>query len=92
MELPFSARQRLCVPMLERIEVLTGPERGALGAFGRSAGEAPDRFLVGLAVLGLLWNSRRSSHSSASFYVISRGRCVTVDPRDSAVGLGGCRP
>jgi hypothetical protein len=67
MELPFSAPQRLCVPMLERIEVLTGPERGALGAFGRSAGEAADRFLVGLAVLGLLWNSRRSSHSSVSF-------------------------
>jgi DNA-binding CsgD family transcriptional regulator len=55
MELPFSALQQLCAPMLDRLETLPGPQRGALGvAFGLSAGDAPDRFLVGLAVLGLL--------------------------------------
>jgi DNA-binding CsgD family transcriptional regulator len=55
MELPFSALQQLCAPMLDRLEALPAPQRGALGvAFGLSSGEAPDRFLVGLAVLGLL--------------------------------------
>ena len=46
---------RLCAPMLDRLERLPGPQREALGtAFGLSAGHAPDRFFVGLAVLGLL--------------------------------------
>ena len=41
--------------MLDRLERLPGPQREALGtAFGLSAGHAPDRFFVGLAVLGLL--------------------------------------
>jgi hypothetical protein len=41
--------------MLERLEHLPGPQRDALGvAFGLSAGDAPDRFLIGLAVLSLL--------------------------------------
>jgi DNA-binding CsgD family transcriptional regulator len=55
MELPFAGLQQLCEPMLERLELLPAPQRIALGvAFGRSAGEAPDRFLVGLSVLSLL--------------------------------------
>jgi DNA-binding CsgD family transcriptional regulator len=41
--------------MLDRLEHLPGPQRNALSvAFGLSAGEVPDRFLVGLAALGLL--------------------------------------
>ena len=41
--------------MLDHLDRLPGPQRGALEtAFGLSAGSAPDRFLVGLAVLGLL--------------------------------------
>src|SRR5919108_395667 len=55
MELAFACLQQLCAPMLDRLESLPGPQRDALGtAFGLSAGPAPDRFLVGLAVLGLL--------------------------------------
>ena len=55
MELAFAGLHQLCAPMLDRLERLPGPQRDALGAaFGLSAGHAPDRFLVGLAVLGLL--------------------------------------
>jgi DNA-binding CsgD family transcriptional regulator len=54
-ELAFAGLQQLCASMLDRLERLPGPQRDALGtAFGLSAGAAPDRFLVGLAVLGLL--------------------------------------
>jgi hypothetical protein len=52
MELAFAGRHQLCAPLLKR---LSGPQRDALGtAFGLRAGVAPDRFLVGLAVLTLL--------------------------------------
>jgi DNA-binding CsgD family transcriptional regulator len=55
MELAYAALHQLCVPMLDRLEQLPGPQRDALGvAFGLRAGQAPDRFLVGLAVLSLL--------------------------------------
>src|SRR4051794_11725660 len=55
MELAFAALQQLCAPLLERLDRLPAPQRDALGvAFGLLAGEAPDRFLVGLAVLSLL--------------------------------------
>jgi DNA-binding CsgD family transcriptional regulator len=55
MELAFAGLHRLCAPMLDRLERLPGPQRDALGtAFGLSAGPAPDRFLVGLAVLNML--------------------------------------
>src|SRR4051812_37971790 len=55
MELAFAGLQALCAPMLDRLRHLPGPQRDALTtAFGLSAGPAPDRFLVGLAVLSLL--------------------------------------
>ncbi|GAB2961659.1 LuxR family transcriptional regulator [Streptomyces pseudoechinosporeus] len=55
MELAFAGLHQLCAPMLDRLEHLPGPQGDALGtAFGLSAGGTPDRFLVGLAVLGLL--------------------------------------
>jgi DNA-binding CsgD family transcriptional regulator len=55
MELAFAGLHQLCAPMLDHAESLPAPQREALRtAFGLSAGPAPDRFLVGLAVLGLL--------------------------------------
>ena len=55
MELAFAALHQLCGPMLDHLDRLPGPQRGALGtAFGLQAGPPPDRFLVGLAVLSLL--------------------------------------
>jgi DNA-binding CsgD family transcriptional regulator len=55
MELAFAALQQLCAPMLDRMDRLPAPQQDALGvAFGLRAGDAPDRFLVGLAVLSLL--------------------------------------
>jgi DNA-binding CsgD family transcriptional regulator len=55
MELAFAGVYQLCAPLLGRLGVLSGPRREALEtAFGLSAGPPPDRFLAGLAVLGLL--------------------------------------
>ena len=55
MELPFAGLHQLCAPMMGYVDRLPGPQRDALTvAFGLSAGSAPDRFLVGLAVLSLL--------------------------------------
>ena len=55
MELAFAAVHQLCVPILDRLERLPGPQRDALQVtFGLSEGPVPDRFLLGLALLGLL--------------------------------------
>ena len=55
MELAFASLHQLCQPLLDRLERLPGPQRDALRTvFGLAAGPAPDRFLVGLAVLSLL--------------------------------------
>ena len=54
-ELPFAATQQLCAPILERRQGLPAPQRLALEvAFGLADGPAPNAFLVGLAILGLL--------------------------------------
>jgi DNA-binding CsgD family transcriptional regulator len=55
MELPFAAVQQLCSRFLDLSDRLPQPQHEALGvAFGLRAGSAPNPFLVGLAVLGLL--------------------------------------
>src|SRR5262245_18763446 len=55
LEMPFAALHQLCGPMLGGIDALPAPQQQALlVAFGLAAGSAPDRFLMGLAVLGLL--------------------------------------
>jgi DNA-binding CsgD family transcriptional regulator len=55
MDLPFAGLHQLCGPFLDRLERLPDPQRDALAtAFSLRGGDAPDRFTVGLAVLGLL--------------------------------------
>ncbi|GGQ54123.1 AAA family ATPase [Kitasatospora griseola] len=53
-EFAYSALQRLCAPLLDRLERLPEVQRDALRvAFGLSGGAAPEMLLVGMAVLGL---------------------------------------
>ena len=55
MELPYAGLHQFCVSMLDQVDGLPVPQRDALRvAFGLVEGEAPDRLLVGLAVLTLL--------------------------------------
>jgi DNA-binding CsgD family transcriptional regulator/tetratricopeptide (TPR) repeat protein len=54
MEFAFAALQQACAPLLKHLEQLPAPQADALRvAFGLSHGDPPDRFLVGLGVLGL---------------------------------------
>ena len=55
LEMPFAVLHQLCAPMLDDLDALPKPQQQALRvAFGLEDGSAPDRFVVGLAVLGLL--------------------------------------
>jgi DNA-binding CsgD family transcriptional regulator/tetratricopeptide (TPR) repeat protein len=54
MELAYASLHQLCGPLLDQLGRLPAPQRQAMEiVFGISAGGAPDRFLVGLAVLSL---------------------------------------
>ncbi|WP_237047901.1 AAA family ATPase [Lentzea guizhouensis] len=51
----YAALHQLCLPFLDRLGKLPGPQREALAtAFGLASGPRPTRFMVGLAVLTLL--------------------------------------
>jgi DNA-binding CsgD family transcriptional regulator len=55
MELAYAGLHQLCGSILDRLPGLPTPQRDALEiVFGLRAGAVPDRFLVGLGVLGLL--------------------------------------
>ena len=55
MELAFAGLHQLCAPLIAGLEDLPERQGDALRiVFGISSGPAPDRFLVGLATLGLL--------------------------------------
>jgi DNA-binding CsgD family transcriptional regulator len=55
MELPFAGIHQLCAPVLDELDALPPAQQDALKvALGLASGDVPDRFLVGLAVLGLL--------------------------------------
>jgi hypothetical protein len=61
MELAFAVLHQLCAPLLNSLERLPDPQSDALStAFGLGAGTAPDRYTVGLAVLGLRLAGPRS--------------------------------
>jgi DNA-binding CsgD family transcriptional regulator len=54
MEFAFAALQQACAPLLKHLDRIPAPQADALRvAFGLSHGDPPDRFLVGLGVLGL---------------------------------------
>ena len=58
MELPLAALHQFCGPLLSSLDALPEPQQRALRvAFGLAAGPAPDRFVLGLAVLSLLAES-----------------------------------
>jgi DNA-binding CsgD family transcriptional regulator len=55
MELPYASLHQLCGPLLDQLPTLPTPQRQAMETvFGLAVGGAPDRFLVGLAVLSLV--------------------------------------
>jgi hypothetical protein len=55
MELPYAGLQRLCEPIADHLVDLDAFHQDALETvFGRAGGTPPDRFLVGMAVLGLV--------------------------------------
>lgn len=55
MELSYAGLHQLCGPLLTDLHRLPEPQANALAtAFGLRTGGVPDRFLVGLAALGLL--------------------------------------
>ncbi|MFI8075584.1 AAA family ATPase [Streptomyces sp. NPDC086033] len=55
MELSYAGLHQLCAPLLSHLDDLPEPQQNALrAAFGMRSGDAPDRFLVGLATLSLL--------------------------------------
>jgi DNA-binding CsgD family transcriptional regulator len=55
MELPFAGLHQLSARMLERLALLPQPQQDAMRtALGLAPGGTPDRFLIGLALLGLL--------------------------------------
>jgi DNA-binding CsgD family transcriptional regulator len=59
-ELAFAGLHQVCAPLWDRLPRLPGPQREALStAFGLAVGPPPDRFLVGLAALGLLSEAAR---------------------------------
>jgi DNA-binding CsgD family transcriptional regulator len=54
-QLAYAGLHQLCSPLLEGVAALPAPQLAALGiVFGTEVGDAPDQFLIGLAVLNLL--------------------------------------
>ena len=66
MELAYAALHQLCLPLLDGVDRLPGPQAGAVATiFGLRAGAAPGTFLVGLGVLNLLAEAARVAPARA---------------------------
>ena len=100
MELAFAALHQLCSPSLDLIERLPDPQREALEvALGLGTGQAPNPFLVGLAVLNLLSEAaeeqpllvRRRRRAMARPCIGARARVRGPPParREDRAGLRG---
>ncbi len=60
MELAFATLHQVCAPMLDQLDRLPRPQQEALRiTFGLAGGPPPDRFVLGLAVLGLFAETAR---------------------------------
>ena len=60
MELAYAGLHQLCLPLLDHLDRIPEPQRDALrSAFGVGGGTAPDRLLIGLALLSLLSEASR---------------------------------
>src|SRR5260370_3518596 len=82
MELSFAAVHQLLRPFLARLDILPAPQGAALRlAFGMAEGQAPDRFLVGLAALGLLAGQ---ATSKPLLCLVDDAHCLA---QESAAGL-----
>lgn len=58
----YAGLHQVCAPLFDQISALPEPQQLALRvALGRDAGSAPDRFLVGLATLGLFSEAAEKS-------------------------------
>ena len=101
MELAFASLHQLCAPLLDRLEGLPGPQRDALRTvFGVTAGPAPDRFLVGLAVLSLVSEAAEQrpllcvvddahwldATSALTLAFVARRLSAEIQPRSTAEG------
>jgi hypothetical protein len=59
-EVAFAALHQVCLPFMDRVDQLPEPQRDAVRiALGLSSGGAPNRLLVGLAILNLLSDAAR---------------------------------
>ena len=91
LDLAFAGLHQLCVPLLPGLRRLPGPQQEALEtAFGLSAGSPPDRFFVGLAVLGLL--SDMASERPLLCVVDDRSGSMACPHRRWLSSRGDCKP
>ena len=91
MELAYAGLHQLCAPLLDGLADLPAPQRDAMStAFGISAGEPPDRFLVGLAALSLV---SEAAEGRPLLCIIDDAQCSTGFPhRRWRLSPGGYRP